>query len=294
MCLFSTSNKSVPVFMFNHEQQTTNERTMNDQPKRQEPSVLAGWWTVNMDDHDYDHGNDVVLCATFIVMVIGSSTGTDNDKWLRKTMYMYMILWMLVMWCCCCGLWWWAVAGSSSSVICAVCVLWLRIFYFEYMKKVGINRGQLNTRSGLHVQCVYAVMCVMVAVAVHISLTPGDDAWMEIALLTFSARNLQSKSFIFSNFWNWPYFGWEIGPKVPCVLCIVASNPALKLKDEMMPLLRVTLYSRLLWLYGVVLWWWAVVACTMCWLTREVSSSKVGTCDPLSRVELQVEDGTHE
>ena len=50
-----------------------------------------------MDDHDYDHGNDVVLCATFIVMVIGSSTGTDNDKWLRKTMYMYMILWMLVM-----------------------------------------------------------------------------------------------------------------------------------------------------------------------------------------------------
>jgi hypothetical protein len=48
------------------------------------------------------------------------------------------------------------------------CVLWLRIFYFyEYVNQVRICRGQLNTRSGLHVQCVYAVMCVMVAVAVH-------------------------------------------------------------------------------------------------------------------------------
>jgi hypothetical protein len=49
------------------------------------------------------------------------------------------------------------------------CVLWLRIFYFwEYIKQVQISWGQLNTRSGLHVKFVYAVMCVMLAVAVHI------------------------------------------------------------------------------------------------------------------------------
>jgi hypothetical protein len=60
-------------------------------------------------------------------------------------------------------------------------------------------------------------------------------------------------------------------------MCIVDSDPALK--EEMM-LLHVTL-SRLLWLYGVVLWWWAIVAllCTMCWLTRKVPRY-VGTCDP--------------
>ena len=42
--------------------------------------------TMDMDDHDYDHCNDVVLRATIIVMVMGSST--DNGKWLRKTVYM--------------------------------------------------------------------------------------------------------------------------------------------------------------------------------------------------------------
>jgi hypothetical protein len=55
-------------------------------------------WTVNMDADDYDHGkNDVVLRAIMCYgydywMVMGSSTSTDNDKWLRKTVYMYMIL----------------------------------------------------------------------------------------------------------------------------------------------------------------------------------------------------------
>ena len=58
---------------------------------------------------------------------------------------------------------------AAAALWYVQCVLWLRIFYFcEYIKQVQISWGQLNTRSGLHVKFVYAVMCVMLAVAVHI------------------------------------------------------------------------------------------------------------------------------